>query len=338
MCRRWIHAPFLVLKPTASRCLPLVLILLVGSGCQAPPAEKITVVGGTVGGGWSAITEGVVNAIRREMPEFAITSEPGHDGANAVLVNSGRVQFGLIHSGASRLAIAGESPYAEELKNIRGISLVYSDSAYHFIVNEKLGISSIDEIRERKYPLNLSVSYRGSLMEIASKAVLEAYGMTYEDIESWGGKISFLPLRPSLALMQDGRIDATGSSIQFPQTSITEASLRQDLRLLPLSEQAIEYANQKLGTTRSKIPAGTYSFVTTDIPTFSDTCILIAHAGVAQDRVYEVTEAIFDNLDYLHSVHRSLSSLTPTEMPRVNVPLHPGAEKFYREKGVLPGL
>ncbi len=333
--KKTLHAPVLLWRQTAIRYLQWLSIVFFISGCQPLPTEKITVVGGTLGGGWSAITEGVVNAIRREMPDFAITSEPGHDGANAVLVNSGRVQFGLIHSGVGRLAIAGEYPYQQKLENIRGVSFIYSDSAFHFLVNEKLGISSIDEIRERKYPLHLSVIYRGSLMEIASKAALEAYGMSYQDIESWGGKIFFLPLRTSLAMMQDGRIDAISVTVQFPQTSITEASLRQDLRILPLTEQAIEYANTKLGTYRSKIPAGTYSFVKTDIPTFSDTCVLIANAGVEEERVYEVIEAIFKNLDYLHKVHRALSTLTPSDMPRVNVPLHPGAQRFYREKGVL---
>ncbi len=315
-----------------------LFILVFVSSCQPPSTEKITIVGGTVGGGWSAITEGVVNSIRREMPEFAITSEPGHDGANAVLVNSGRVQFGLIHSGVGLLAIAGEDPYQQRLENIRGISLVYADSAFHFLVNDKLDISSIDEIREKKYPLNLSVSYQGSLMEIATKTALEAYGISYQDIESWGGQISFLPLRASLSLMQDGRIDATGVAIQFPQSSIVEASLRQELRILPLTEQAIRYANAKLGTSRSKIPAGTYSFTNTDIPTFSDTCVLIANADVEEEQVYKVIESIFKNLDYLSNVHRSLATLTLTDMPRVNVPLHPGAQRFYREKGVLPEI
>ncbi len=332
MCHRWKH----VSSYLQNRALPRrwLFILLFLSGCGSAPTEKITIVGGTVGGGWSAITEGVVNSIRREMPGFAITSEPGHDGANAVLVNSGRVEFGLIHSGVGRLAMTGEEPYKQRLEDIRGISLVYSDSAFHFLINERLEISSIDEIREKQYPLRLSVSYQGSLMEIATRTVLEAYGMSYQDIESWGGKITFMPLPASLALMQDGRIDATAVAIQYPQSSITEASLRQNLRILGLTEQAIEYANQKLGTSRSSIPAGTYNFVETDIPTISDTCVLIANAHVDEEQVYAVVEAIFNNLDYLHRVHRSLASLTPADMPRVNIPLHPGAQRFYREKNI----
>ena len=110
------------------------------------------------------------------------------------------------------------------------------------------------------------------------------------------------------------------------------------MRILPLIDEAIDYANSKLGTSQTVIPAGTYSFVKTDTPTFSDTCVLIANAEVEEERVYDVIAAIFKNLDYLHNVHRALSTLTLSDMPRVNyIPLHPGAQRFYREKGVLSG-
>lgn len=305
-------------------------------GCQSRSPERITLAGGSLAGAWSAISEGVANALRREMPGAAITHEVGLDGANAAIVDSGRVQLGMLHSAMGQLALAGEYPYPRKLQNIRAISRVYSDSAFHFLVSEKTGLTSMEEIQQKKYPLRLSVMYRGSLMETASKAMLEAYGITYEDIESWGGRIYFRALVPSLELMQDGRLDALSLSVQFPETNINEASVFQRFRLLPLSEEAIASVNQKLGTYRSTIPAGTYRFAQKDIPTFSDVCVLIAYAGLEEQEAYDITRALFKNLDYLHTVHRALARLTPSDMPRVNrIPLHPGAARFYREAGVL---
>jgi hypothetical protein len=288
-------------------------------------------------GAWSAISEGVANSLRRAMPQTAVTHEVGLDGANAVIVNSGRVELGMLHSAMARLALAGEYPYSGKLENIRAISRVYSDSALHFVVTEESGLTSIEEIRERKYPLRLSVMYRGSLMETASKATLEAYGISYDDIERWGGTVYFRALVPSLELMRDGGLDAISVSVQFPETNISETSLLLPLRLLPLSEQAIEAVNRKLGTYRSSIPGGTYRFAPQDVPTFSDLCILIAHAGLDDQTAYDITRALFDNLDYLHTVHRSLAKLTAADLPRVNeVPLHPGAARFYRQAAALP--
>lgn len=312
------------------------LVLLASTGCGGGTTRKITLAGGSLAGGWSAITEGVANALRREMPGAAITHEVGMDGANAALVGSGRVQLGMLHSAMGQLALAGEYPYPNKL-NIRAISRVYADSALHFLVNEGTGLTSIDDIKQKRYPLRLSVMYRGSLMETSSKAMLEAYGISYADIESWGGRVYFRALAPSLELMQDGGLDGISLAVQFPETQINEASVLHQFRLLPISEQAIAAVNQKLGTYRSTIPAGTYRFATHDIPTFSDVCVLIAYGGLEEQEAYDITRALFRNLDYLHGVHRALAKLNPADMPGVNgLPLHPGAERFYREAGVLP--
>lgn len=304
-------------------------------GCQGQPTEKITMSGGSLGGGWSAISEGVTSALRREMPGAAVTHEVGLDGANAAMVDSGRVQLGLLHSAMAQPALAGEYPYKQKHQQIRGISRIYPDSAYHFVVTEESGITSIEEIRQQKYPLRLNVMYQGSLMETSSRVLLEAYGMSYEDIESWGGRIYFRAYGATLDLMKDGRLDAIGFTVQYPETRLIEASLTQGFRVLPISEEAIQYVNERLGTYRSVIPAGTYRFAPAAIPTFADVCILIAYAGMPDEQAYRATRALHQNLDYLHSVHKALSRLEAADMPRMNLPLHPGAERYYREAGLL---
>ncbi len=321
------------------RFLLLVLVCglaAVAGGCGGG-TEKITLAGGSLAGAWSAISEGVANTLRREMPGFAITHEVGADGANAALVDSGRVQLGMLHSAMGQLGLRGEYPYAGKLENLRAISRIYSDSALHFVVRADTGITSFEQIREDKMPIRLSVMYRGSLMETASKALLEAYGITYEDIEGWGGRVYFRALVPSLQLMRDGGLDAISLVVQYPENNMTEASLTQRFRLLPVSEEVIGRVNERLGTYRSVIPAGTYRFAEQEVTTFSDDLVMIATAELNEQRAYEITRALYNNLDYLHSVHRALRSLTPEIMPRVNrIPLHPGAARFYREAGVLP--
>jgi TRAP transporter TAXI family solute receptor len=304
--------------------------------CRARPTTKVTLAGGSIAGGWSAISEGLVTCFRRELPGAAITYEPGRDGANAALVNSGRVELGLVHAAMARLALEGADPYQQRLHNIRGISLVYRDSAFHFLVNGKHGFSSIEQIKRDRYPLRLSASYRGSFMEMATKTALEAYGISYQDIESWGGKVYFRALRPSLELMKGGRLDALGVSVQFPESNIREASVHRNLRLLPLSSHAIAYVNERLETERSQIPAGTYTFLERDVPTFSGAAVLIAHSALEEELAYRLTGALLANLDYLRRVHRALSKLEPSDFPRVGkLPLHPGAQRFYREAGIL---
>ena len=304
--------------------------------CSGGPTTKVTLAGGSLGGGWSAISEGLATCFRRELPGAAITNEPGRDGANAALVNSGRVQLGIVHATMARLALEGADPYRERLQNVRGISLVYRDSAFHFLIDSDLPFQSIDDIKRARYPLRLSASYRGSFMEIANKTVLAAHGISYEDLESWGGRVYFRALRPSVDLMKEGRLDALGVNVQFPETNMREAGLRRNLRLLPLSSSAIAYVNERLETEASHIPAGTYTFAGSDVPTFSGSAVLIAHSELAEELAYRLTGALVTNLDYLRRVHRALSKLEPSDFPRVGtLPLHPGAERFYRSAGIL---
>ncbi len=329
---------FLPIPPRRGRIALVIALAAALGGCGGGANQtKLTLAGGSMSGAWSAISEGVANTLRRENHGVAITHEVGMDGANAALVDTGRVQLGMLHSAMGRLAIEGQPPYTKKYPNVRAISRVYTDSAYHFLVREASGITSLEQIKEQRIPLRLSVMYRGSLMETASRLVLAAYGMSYEDIESWGGKVYFRALVPSMELMIDDSLDALALSVQFPETNITEASVQHQFRLLPISEAAIAAVNQKLGTYRTVIPGGTYRFAPDPVATFSDNCVLIVNAQMPEQEVYDLTRALFKNLDYLRSVHRSMKSLTGETMSQVsNIPLHPGAARFYSEAGLLP--
>ena len=121
-----------------------------------------------------------------------------------------------------------------------------------------------------------------------------------------------------------------------PQARIPCESFRMKLRLLPLSEEAIRFCNEHLGTERTVIPAGTYPFQDQDIPTFAGRVILITSSKVPDDEVYRITEVLYTRLERLRRAHRSLAHLTPALMPQVGgVPLHEGAARFYRAAGVL---
>ena len=173
-------------------------------------------------------------------------------------------------------------------------------------------------------------------MELASRAVLEAYGISYQDIESWGGKIYFRALRPSLEMMKEGRLDAISVTMQFPHPYLLDISRTHPLRLLSLSKQATRAVNAKLGTYASVIPANSYSFVQQDVNTLSDIVLLIGNSHLSQEMAYAVSEALLRNLPYLHRVHRALARLKPEDLPRVgHVPLHPGARASYEKAGVL---
>ena len=306
------------------------------SGCSSDDAPwRMTVVGASPGGAWSAIGEAVTDELRRGIPGSAFTLEPGQDGANAALVQSGRVEIGLVHSSIALAALAGTAPFTAANPEVRAISLLYADAPFHFIVDRRAGVERFEQLVDERVPLRVSVNTRGSLMELATRTVLDEYGSSYEDLSRQGGAIFYYPFTASYEGMRRGRIDAIGATVQVPSGHAVEASRTLDLDILALDPEVIARVNNRLGTDPDTIPAAAYDFLDHDVPTFAGRVILITNAKLPEEQVYEITRVLHEQLESIRRAHRSLTALTPATMPEVGgVPLHPGALRFYREIGV----
>ena len=313
------------------------LCLAAVAACQpTDPRWRVTLAGASAGGAWSAIGEALTDELRQGIPHSAFTLEPGQDGANAVLVQRGDVALGLVHSSLALAAVRGDPPYDAPQPDVRGLMLIYADAPFHFVVDKRSGITRIEDIRARHLPARISVNTRGSLMEIGTRTMLDAYGIGYEGVEANGGAIDYFPFNETYDSMKNGRMDALGATVQVPSSHAIEASRTLSLDILSLSDEAIAYCNAHLGTERTVIPKGSYPFLDHDVQTFAGRVILITSAKVPDDQVYEMTKVLYERLARLRRAHRSLKDLTPQTMPQVGgVPLHPGAARFYREIGVI---
>lgn len=253
-----------------------------------------------------------------------------------MLVAQKRAELAISYTPTAYTAIAGAEPFTEPYPDVRAVATLNPNSTFHFLVLKNTGLTSIEQIKEKNFPLKISVNKKGSTMELASKAVLEAYGITYQDIEKWGGKVFFLSTKESMEGIDNGQMQAHSITGEHPVSHFVEAATRHQFTLLSISPDVVEKVNQRLGTHAATIPAGTYSFNAKDIPTFAASLMLITGAGQPEELIYNVVKALHTNLDYLHSVHATLKDLSPEVMANVvPIPLHPGAERYYREIGVV---
>lgn len=305
-------------------------------GCEAADKSwRMTLVGASPGGAWSAIGEAITDELRRGIASSSFTLEPGQDGANAVLVQQQKVELGLVHSSLALAALRGTSPFDAPQPDVRAIMLIYGDAPFHFIVDRRSGLTDIRDILRRRSPIRVSVNTRGSLMELATRTVFDAYGLQFDDIREYGGDILFFPFNESYEMMKNGRIDAIGTTVQVPSRHAVDASRTIDLDILSLSDEVIALANERLGTDTTTIPRAAYDFLDHDVRTFAGRVILITHRFVPEEQIYQITRTLHDNLARLRRAHGSLRALTPATMSEVGgVPLHEGAALFYREIGV----
>ncbi|GAA0614327.1 TAXI family TRAP transporter solute-binding subunit [Virgibacillus siamensis] len=296
-----------------------------------------TIVGGRTGGAWSVFTEGIAESIRRENEGSIVTVEPGGIVENPVSVSSSKTPYGLSYAMTAYAAYSGNEPYDRAFPNIRAISVVIPANYYQLLASDPgMKYESLDEIVENHAPIRLAVDQEGSAGEIITRTILKEYGVTYKDIQSWGGSVDHLSGSKTFELMADNRIDATGDAVSVPSGDIVKAASLNDLKFLSINRDVIRAVSEKLGMQAGVIKSGSYSFQKHGVHTLYTPAILIVNNDVPKEQVYQVTKAIYQNLDYLRTVHNEFENLTDKNIAEVGkVPLHPGAKKFFKEVGLL---
>ncbi|WP_298067147.1 TAXI family TRAP transporter solute-binding subunit [uncultured Mailhella sp.] len=294
-------------------------------------SHDLTIVGGGSGGLWAIITEGVGETVRRSLEGARVTTEPGKDGPNQVMVNRGEVQFGIASDILTLRAVNGEAPFKGKLDKLRLVAVLNPYQTVQFFMDKKTGIADAAELKAKKYPLKITVNRQGTVMDLLSEKLLALYGASYKDITSWGGRIEKIPGPESMDLWDAGQMDAIIEVCQFPSSRFFELGQKHELTLLPLDEAVIEQMNRQMGTTSITIPAGTYPFQKEDVKTVTSQLLLITNADTPDELVEGVLKAMVANLDYLRTVHSNLKDLSPMQMAaNTTIPMHPAAEKFYK--------
>ncbi|HLQ72221.1 MAG TPA: TAXI family TRAP transporter solute-binding subunit [Bacillota bacterium] len=298
---------------------------------------NLTINGGSVGGIWSVFTEGVAEAIRREYPGTLISAVPGTVSGNPTIVNNGKAEFAISESLTAQFAYEGTGPFSEKNDDIRAVAAIMPENVFQFVAPEKANFDSVRDIVNDKTAMSYSAGEKDALGDVVSAAVFESYGVTYDTIEENGGDVQFLPGSKTFELMRDGRIDGLGKMVPIPAGDIIEASASIDLKLIPIGDEAIEQLIEDYGMTRYTMDAGSYDFQKEDYETVNSPTILITNADMSDEDVYKVTEAIYNQLDYLHGVNNGFKKVNDETIVEVgSIPMHDGAKAFYEENGLLP--
>lgn len=218
-----------------------------------------------------------------------------------------------------------EAGFPRPLKDLRAMAAIYPN--YIQIVAEKdAGIKTIYDLRGK----TLSVGAPASGTELNAREIFKAAGLSYDDL----AKVEYLPYSESAELIKNRQLQATLQSSGLGVAFIKDLSSTHDITIVAIPPEVVE----KIGApyVPAIIPAGTYNGQTEDIPTAAINNVLVTRAGVSDETVYEMTRLMFENLPKLtasHSAARDISVEHATD--GLSIPLHPGAEKYYREVGVL---
>lgn len=327
--------------------ISLVTLSACGSGENSAPSENnsdgasnqsITLTMGAQSGSMYPIGAAISEFVSEKFDGTKTSVKAGAALANLELVGSNEAQLGHSSSGLSYAAVEGIEPFDRKLSDITSIAKVF-ESVYQIAFLDGSEIETLEEVKEQKYPLKISVGTRGSENELLTRRVLEEYGMTYEDIEEWGGRVEYVSMGDASSLMRDGHIEAITSLAGFPSASFEEIMSSRDLKFLNLSEEVIESLIDKYGYQALDLPANTYKGQNETVKSVGGGVVIIANKELSEDIVYEITKWMNseDGINTLGNISAGVKEFLSDPQKAsegLGSPLHPGAQRYYDEVGV----
>jgi len=303
--------------------------LAVAWGCRQARADEFLniLTGGTsgvyypLGVALSKIYGDKIPGIRTQVQATKASVE------NLNLLQDGRGELAFALGDSVKLGWDGneEAGFKTKLDKLRGLAAIYPNFI-QIVASTESGIKTLADLKGKA----LSVGAPKSGTELNARAILGAAGIAYDDL----GHIEYLPFGESVELIKNRQLDATLQS-----AGLGVASIRDLASSLPIEVVAIPPdITAKAGSpyVSRMIPAGTYEGQTADVPTAAVINFLVTREGVSGDLAYQMTQLLFENLPDMVAAHKAASDIKLSEAAKdMPIPIHPGAERYYKEKGVL---
>lgn len=271
-------------------------------------------------------------------PQIRCTVKAGAAGSNIELANAGQTVISHTQSDLIHAALVGTDSFTEKKENFGGVATVM-ESVFHLAVAKDAPVSTLEEIVEQKYPLKVSVGAQGSGIESLFRKILNSYGVTYEDIESWGGRIEFLSMSEAATLFKDDQLNAVTILAGVPYSGITEVATSRDIKFIEISDEVKE-SLLKEGYMEKMVPAGSYKGQDAEVASIGVSISVIASSTADEAVIYEITKFLnspegIQKLSDVNSGYANYMKGPETGIAGMECELHPGARRYYEEVGVL---
>ena len=288
---------------------------LIANAVSNPPGSRPCEKGGSCG------APGVV----------AIAQSANGSVANITAIENGTAEAGLVQSDVAYWAYSGTALYEgkKAAKKVRAIAALYPESV-HLVVGKKSGIKTTKDLKGKR----VSLDQPGSGTLVDARLVLKAAGLD----EKKDIKAEYLKGNPASDKLKDGQLDAYFSVAGYPKSAVVDAVSSGKAAVASFDDATRKkLVAQNKFFANDEIPAGVYAN-DKPIKTVAVTALLIVSADVSEKTVYDITKALWNKqtrklLDNGHAKGKRITM--ESALDGVSVPLHPGAKKFYQEKGLI---
>src|SRR4051812_690362 len=246
---------------------------------------------------------------------------------NLILLQQGRGEIAFTLGDSLKAAWEGdeEAGFKSKLNKLRTIGAIYPNYI-QIVATAESGIKTLADLKGK----SISVGAPKSGTELNSRAILAAAGLSYKDM----GKIEYLPFAESVDLMKNRQLNATLQSAGLGVASLKDLSTSSEINVVAVPKEVVDKIGPPFKSVM--IPANTYTGQDKDVPTAAVVNYLVTSSAVSDDLAYQMTKLIYESLPELANAHAAGKEIKLETAATGNpVPLHPGAVRYYKEKGLI---
>jgi TRAP transporter TAXI family solute receptor len=304
--------------------------LLVSVGiisCTGKAGQVRMATGGSTGT-YYAFGSAVAQILTEKTGIQVTIQSTGASKANIQLIDAGEVEIAIVQNDVMDYAWRGVDLFnGEKTNSFNAMAALYAEVC-QVVASPSSGIKTIADLKGK----NVSVGDAGSGVEFNARQILEAYGISFNDI----GKQN-LSFGASADALRDNKIDAFFCVAGAPTPAIVDLATNREIIILEIDlAHAAPLMEDYPFYTQFPVPAGSYKGQDSDVMTLAVKATLIVSNKVSEDTVYKLTKNIFENKASIEAAHAKGRELSPAyAVDGISVPFHPGAAKYFREAGVL---
>jgi TRAP transporter TAXI family solute receptor len=311
-------------------------------GAELKDPVKLTFASQPLGGSWYVYASTIAQMLRKVLPKDSLIDVIPQSGGigNPLMISQGKADLGISNSVTNKWS--GEGVYFFEgkaVKNVRGLvgglDIVYGVMILREEFIKRTGLDSLEKIIAKKHPVRFICKPPGSITPVYAEIILSAYGVKFADFKAWGGSSTFTTSEAITMAIRDGRADLTIDLVPSKQPAVSELAITANVRFLPLSDKERAKLNE-LGFENIVMPANQFKGQENPLQTITPGVTIICSENMSEDLAYIITKTICDGQKELAKTFASLNNFDPTvawKPDKVGLPLHPGAVKYYKEKG-----
>ena len=305
----------------------LILTLSISGIAQM---KFLAIATGGTGGTYYPLGGALAQVISEKVENLIVTAQTGNASvANCNLIGRHQIETAFSQANTTYWAYTATSILSdtEPITNLRGIASLYPETI-HIIATKASGITSITDLKGKSVGVGAPNSGTAADAEI----ILQAHGLSFDDLN-----IDYIDFNEVADRLIDGQIDAGFTTAGYPTSSIINIATVRDIVLIPVDLEVAQKLVEEIpyyGIT--EIPSGMYKGVEEPVRALATPALWICDSQLDPTLVYKMTKALWENVDILAQVHAQGKNITAdTALAGMGIPLHPGAELYYKEVGLI---